>query len=238
MTYRACMEPLGSPYKQTIGTPQHLQKMWCDEVLKGKDMSDLAMIKTTWRSTNGRGTIECSNQATIDWVVKAISGISIMVKGQDGEPDKVKTFKAWQKHELEELAFANVFLDMRFRLVTPMAAITSALQRLRIDSKGVSIVKSFRTTTGASKKETGLLVKLVMNNDLADKVKQYQEANGAILAGTGYVKFDFGKPDEQDTEASMDVPEEEIVPEADKEMEGFEDEDTSPGESIRKLFKE
>ena len=51
--------------------------------------------------------------------------------------------------------------------------------------------------------------------------------------------FRLIKPDKP-AEASMDVPEEEIVPEADKdkEMEGFEDEDTSPGESIRKLFQE
>ena len=52
---------------------QHLQKMWCDQVLAGKDMSQLPMVNATWRSTNGQGTIECSNQVTVDWVVKAVS---------------------------------------------------------------------------------------------------------------------------------------------------------------------
>ena len=77
-----------------------------------------------------------------------------------------------------------------------------------------------------------------MNNDLAEKVKEYQQANGAILAGTGYVKFDFGKPDEN--EAAMEVPEEIIldgVKDKNVDMEQAEVEDAFPkGEDFVQVF--
>lgn len=174
----------------------------------------IKILKTSWMSANGRGTFECANQETAKWVTDTVNGISYNVR-EDVEVDLVttgicrtiaesvkKTFRAWTPNELKEMAFCSVFLDLRYQRQDPMLAVRGALRQCGVvDTKDLSVVKVFKTTSRSRDgkiSHTGFVVKLVMDMELALKIKELQDVNGAVLAGTGSLSFTFGKEDEVD----------------------------------------
>ena len=178
---------------------QKLTENWCKDE---EAVAELDIIDTHYKS--GKGTVECGNAFTVDWVRKQVSEIAFRVLGPEGEqigPDKF--FQALTSEEMKKQAFqyANVFLDNRFPLLEPLQPIVGALRRLNLDSESVSVVKTF--STKSNDQVRGRVVKLVMNNDLARSIKEFQGKNECLRAGFGYIKFDFARNQKETAKVAL-----------------------------------
>ena len=172
---------------------QRVQAEWGRQVDEGlEDVNDLEIVKIQWKS--GKGIIECGTTWSVSWVKHVIN--KLVLRSKINGIEELKYFKAYAKAELDQMTFANVFLDNRFQMVSPMTTLKGALAKINLSGNmtGVSVVKTFEARVNGKSK--GRVVRLVMNNDLAKGIKDHQEKYECIRAGFGYIKFDFPKEED------------------------------------------
>ena len=164
---------------------QKLNEHWFKDP---KAVQELDIIDTNWKS--GKGSVEGRNSYTVKWVCNMISKIEM----HDSTDGSVLYFRAYSSEELKKVAFANVFLDNRYALLKPIEPIVGALRRLKLNSEDVSVVKTL--VAKAKGKVKGRVVRIVVNDELAKTLKEFQDKYVCLRAGCGYIKFDFDKKDD------------------------------------------
>ena len=143
------------------------------------------IVNHYWRS--GRGIFDCevvnNISLTRDWLIKEIGKV---------KPIADLKFKGWLPEQLEPLIQATVFLDNRFGFEASDAkdTIFASLDQRQLDISGMAVYSTIKTFAkpdeSNARRHTGWLVKLTMNQELAEQVKYRR-----FKAMTGSFVFEF-----------------------------------------------